>query len=377
MDLAQARQELSLAVFENSNASAVADLVARVPELIPLDIQRLNSRYINSACADNNEELLRVLIRLGAPVTSDDVYQDPLVAVSGECSTRMLAILLENGAKINWETDDGPYSHALGMAIISGSLEACKYLVDQGAVFNTLRKKQTCLSLALQLGKDEIADFLRSKGAKTAVEMMGEEQKVMPVTLSEETIEQVQLFFGPAQADALHYLGPANVTISIHVIPANDNCELTTLFTNGLAANPMNVPTGEDQWSRAELYMQLPSDWKIDQTTDPIWGWPFLWLRELAQLPAKNDTWFGGKLCTIDLQELSPELRFTGCLLWAEHFFQSQALSCQIVTLYRVVPLTREEISLERQNGIEALLDAMDKAGVPLEVSMNRVAATN
>ena len=60
-----------------------------------------------------------------------------------------------------------------------------------------------------------------------------------------------------------------------------------------------NVPEGAEEYSRAELYIQLPADWKYREYEDPNWGWPQEWLRSTAQHPSQHNSWLGGPVTLV------------------------------------------------------------------------------
>lgn len=71
-----------------------------------------------------------------------------------------------------------------------------------------------------------------------------------------------------------------------HCLPENGEFQL--LATNGLRYKEQNVNLENKDYKHIELYMSLPAYWKIEQRS-----WPIKWLNLIAQIPQKNDTWFG------------------------------------------------------------------------------------
>ena len=147
-----------------------------------------------------------------------------------------------------------------------------------------------------------------------------------------------------------------------------------TLFTNGLSAEPMNVPAGSEEYRFAELYIDLPGDWKIKEVKDLQWAWPLYWLRKMAQYPHNAETWLGGPVALIANEEpprpLYKGCRFTTLLLFADSsFVRSDGMK---VHLYRMIPLTTSEREYEQKRGLKAFMQALDKHDVPTIVDMNR-----
>jgi Suppressor of fused protein (SUFU) len=87
--------------------------------------------------------------------------------------------------------------------------------------------------------------------------------------------------------------------ITIHVITsgatgAGDEPVLT-LFTAGMSQHAMKVPPGVELPQRSELILRLPASWPLTEEAlrDPRTAWPIRWLRALATLPQRYDTWLG------------------------------------------------------------------------------------
>lgn len=90
------------------------------------------------------------------------------VFVRDEQIEEALILLLNRGILINsLENRDGTlYPLAISSAIRGGHLGAVKKLVEHGAILNTRdRTNRTPLQWAIDYRQDEIADYLRSKGA--------------------------------------------------------------------------------------------------------------------------------------------------------------------------------------------------------------------
>ncbi len=118
-------------------------------------------------------------------------------------------------------------------------------LVDAGAAVNGIWNHRTNLSLAIDKGYSEIADFLRASGARLPSELNSiQTDKVVP-SLKDETIDTFSRHFGTPLDAAQYSLISGSPPGSIHVIPANPRCNYITLFTVGLAEQPMYVPAVE------------------------------------------------------------------------------------------------------------------------------------
>lgn len=358
--------ELVFAI-ESGNLSRTIRVLEENPELGDW-IRRPTSGLLLSAATNHDLDMMRFLIDNGAPLNTRTC--DPFAHAAGTGFVKGVELMLDRGALLNEDINEESVCIAMSYAAGKGHIDVVELLVSRGAVINW--HGYTPLSVAIDNNQHETAGYLRELGAKTSEEMKASRPPSKPSALTEEVVSKVEEFFGPSEPIALQFTTPLTIPVAIHAIRPNHQCEWLTLFTNGLSDVQMNVPEGQDEWSRAELFLQLPPDWQFEKADDPSWGWPHLWLREIAALPASNDSWFGGKLCVVELPNVTPGLRFSGCLLWSQYYFESQFLHGQIVTLYRVVPLTSAEIAFEKEHGTENLVNAMDLVNVPQQIAMDR-----
>lgn len=130
-----------------------------------------------AAAYRNHEEVARLLIDRGANVNGAAPGDgNPLIAAAQRGHLRMAQLLIDRGANVNGyvEGDETP----LMAAAERGSLEVARLLVDHGAKVNLAYNVETWrgrgnktlelrspLNMAERHGNDEIAQYLRSKGA--------------------------------------------------------------------------------------------------------------------------------------------------------------------------------------------------------------------
>jgi hypothetical protein len=110
-------------------------------------------------------------------------------------------------------------------------------------------------------------DQLRSKSAKKAAEIKGEVAK--PAAQTNVLDEVVQYFrdnFGEVDPRALIEIVPMGHPVSIHVIRPTESRTHLTLFTTGLSSKRMNLPSELTDYALAELFIQLPADWKYESS---------------------------------------------------------------------------------------------------------------
>jgi hypothetical protein len=93
--------------------------------------------------------------------------------------------------------------------------------------------------------------------------------------------------------------GAEGPPITVHVIvgpsAAAGEEPVVTLFTAGMSQHPMTLPSGVELPARTELILRLPASWPLSEEAlrDPRAAWPIRWLRALAALPQRYDTWLG------------------------------------------------------------------------------------
>jgi len=291
----------------------------------------------------------------------------------------MMKVLLQHGADPN-----------LGRIIISTitgssphSLEMVKLLDEYGVdLHRTLVNEYTgepmnALSTAIDWGNDDVVEYLRSKGCVLPEGLAVPQATLETESLNDEIVAYFSEHFGPPRLQSLIEIVPTQPSIAVHVIPASEERKHLTLFTTGMSSQPMQAPTGEEDYQRAELFIQLPGDWPYQEISDPNHGWPIHWLRSMAKYPHEHQTWLGGPVTVVANEDppepLAPNMPFTSMLMLAERRFVSH--SGETIQLYRLFPLYSEEQELELNEGIAALMQAFDKMSIPFVVDTERSCA--
>lgn len=264
----------------------------------------------------------------------------------------------------------------------SRRLKYVKWLVEAGADVNQLHdlygdpdKQFTALDWTAD---PAVIEYLRSKGAKTAAELHASSkapamQTAREVSPEAQTIGYFNTHFGQTLGQPLIEVEPGSPAIAVRVIPVADDRKHVTLYTTGLSHHPMPPYKGSDDYRYAELFIELPGDWKY-ASDDPRSAWPVYWMRKIAKYPIKKNVPLGGALTIVangdPPKPLGPGTRFTCILLLAEkQFDRDDGVTIQ---LYRMVPLYTEERELERKQGAPALMRAFDRAGVSFIVDVAR-----
>ncbi len=300
-----------------------------------------------SSVARGHFEAAKYLLSRGASALYGRLLIDAINAEQN--SLELVKLLVEHGADINREYPFGG---------------------DDGPIFNAV-------SWAQVMGKQEIVDYLISKGGKAP-----EVKPRAPTTRDQEVIEFFAKHFGPVHPLALRDIVPRAPAIAIHRIPASDERPYQTLFTTGMSSRRMIPPIDNDETAKfcyAELFIQLPADWPLDldSLADPDRSWPVRWLRFIGTYPHQAGEWLGGPIAIVPngepLAPFAPNSPFTSILLVAErNFLSREGLTIQ---LYRLTPIFTEEREFEKREGMEALFKAFTRKKVSMVVNVNRPCA--
>jgi suppressor of fused protein SUFU len=172
-------------------------------------------------------------------------------------------------------------------------------------------------------------------------------------------------------SSVLHEIMSDLVHLDVHVIRPAAGRDRFTLFTTGMSDLPMAVPPGEDDHRLAELLLDLPASWPID-SEDDRWYWPIDLLTRAARFPHLYETWLGhGHTIT---HEDPPEpwdasTRLCAALLLSPIDVPEEARTVRLpdggtVQLLRLHAIHADEMQLELDRGLDALLDAFETCKV-------------
>lgn len=129
---------------------------------------------IHSASTMGSINTVKRLVALGFDVNTPSSPrgrppEGPIFSAVNSGNAEVVRWLLEQGARSEFVVNDvagKSRNFALGSAIMDGRLDLVKLLVEYGADVNVLYAKRTPLIDAQRMGHEEIAEYLRSKGAK-------------------------------------------------------------------------------------------------------------------------------------------------------------------------------------------------------------------
>ena len=333
--------------------------------------------WLNVAVLSGDVATVKTLLDVGFDVNalSGKEQSSALGVAIDKNHYEIAVVLLSRGANPNVSR---PLIGALNRESTENKMAFVKLLVEHGCDVNRLYDLYGDASkgfTALDWTKDpEVVAYLRSKGAKKATELSGEAPKpAVTVDVLDEVVQYFQENCGDVAPRSLIEIVPTGFPVAIHVIPPAGNRTHLTLFTTGLSSKRMDVPSRWSSFAYAEVFIELPGDWKYD-SPEAQWHWPVEWLRRIAQYPHDNNTSLGGPFTIIANDDppkpLAPDTQFTCLLILAEKSFQRK--DGEMVQLYRVVPLYTDERDLELREGAPALMRAFDRSDVPFVVDVGR-----
>ena len=352
--------------------ASMSDSVEMIQFLISLgcDVNQLRKgrgsrRVLNNAIGNASIEVAQAMLEAGADANAGLPILGAVLCDRGDARERV-QLLEQYGANLHVVYPFGPDSvpmTPLGLATVYGLDDVVEYLRSRGA---RLPSEYSPQEIAAYLGESEpIAENAPSQTGSA-------EQDVSP-TYAAQTLAYFTEHFGPVDPLSLIEIVPSEPQVTVHFIPADASRKCVTLFTTGLAEVEMKAPDDEGaaDFRHAELFLQLPADWKYRAYEDPRYAWPIHWLRTIARYPVAADAWLGGPATIFAAGEpLGAGLRFDSWLLMAERKYSAE--DGRTVQLYRLTPLYPEERELEEREGIGALLRAFDKHGTPFVIDPNR-----
>ena len=154
------------------NTTKFDDFLDQNPDLWSLDE---GVYYLLRAAGRGQYGIVQSLIRRGVPINAPtDDLTGPEGAVVGAADSGHLEVtrwMLDQGALLNHIVSGKTRCFALTGAVVGGYINVVKLLVERGADVNATGGRTTPLGYAVGFNQPEIADYLRSVGAKLPDEL--------------------------------------------------------------------------------------------------------------------------------------------------------------------------------------------------------------
>lgn len=171
-----------------------------------------------------------------------------------------------------------------------------------------------------------------------------------------------------------HEIISTDMHIDVHWVPPAPGRPFHTLVTSGMSERPMPAPAEAAEWRYAELAMLLDPAWSLDQARfdDEDVYWPIRLLKVIARFPFDVGTWVGPGhtiAASNPPEPFAPGTELSSAVLLPplslpEGFMRMPRPDGSATYFWTVLPLYAEELALKLEKGSDALLDALDAAGV-------------
>ena len=175
MDRAAKMKQLHAALGRDDRAE-FARLLKRYPDCRYKESG--DDSWMSTACMYGKLWAVELLVARGGDVnrpsnSTDSVPspEGPIVQAAGGGNLEVVRYMLDRGAVINQVVDGRVRCFALSRAAREGHLAVVRLLVERGAEVNAVWAEMTPLDHAVVWGRDEVAAYLQSVGAKRANEL--------------------------------------------------------------------------------------------------------------------------------------------------------------------------------------------------------------
>jgi hypothetical protein len=214
--------------LDRDDADEVVRLLKAHPELkgIPTGV----GTWLHTAANRGAFRSVKALVALGfdvnVPKHPDDPPEGPLFNAVSRGSQEIVRWLLEHGAHSDCvvKSEGGvTRNFALHQAVEDGRLDLVKLLVEHGANVSVYYGDRTPLLVAQNMGHEEIAEYLRSKGAKLPWQLAGQPMGGRRLAGADNPqglrLEHIAEHFGKPAPLSQQEIIPGEPPISIHFIP--------------------------------------------------------------------------------------------------------------------------------------------------------------
>lgn len=282
---------------------------------------------------------------------------------------------LDNGAEINFDSKGQQTCNTLSTAASGGHLDVVKLLVEGGANIHASKAGMNALMLAEMSGHHDVAEYLRSLGAKDVRDTTPPDYPA-----AHETIRR-HVSASRGGLDSLEFpeATPGDPPVVVHVTQPDEDDNSRTLFTVGMSDRNIALPTGEVICT--ELSLMLPADWPLtaDAQQDPRYAWPIEWLHRLARQALDADHWSGDTWAAFPngdpAEPFAPDTQLSVwlCLLGQTGgIAQTQAPDYRWIDIRSLFAIYEEEYEFLLNNGYEELVKQFHEREVPMYLDPQR-----
>lgn len=356
------------------------EMVRKVLEEHPRVKKKVGLKLLCDAAIESSPEIIRWLAQNGWDVNHYDGYFSVLSWAVTYGKYENAKCLLEMGADPN--LDCPLFALAGAGSKIDDLIPLAQLLLDYGADINQVYvvdneqvPDRTPLDRAEEMELDELAAFLRSKGAVRAKDLSGHD-----ASLSDDLDEVVSRHFakiGPVEPTSYSQIvSPTQIVVRIM---KDDEAGLALLFTEGLSRHELKVPQGKEAFRFAELMLYVPIAMIDPKITglDPTNAWPVQWMFKIATYTLESGDWFGESVTSFadeELLPLGPGTSFTAWMLAlaSKKDFRIPFGAKGEIRMYKMFPLYSEEYLLFKNEGFDALYERCESVGLPEYIDVKR-----
>jgi hypothetical protein len=182
-----------------------------------------------------------------------------------------------------------------------------------------------------------------------------------------------------------HEIISPDLHIDVHHVRPDRDRRFHTLITSGMSERPMSTGEEAAEFRFAELAILLEPTWPIEHSkfSDENVYWPIRLLKTVARFPFEVGTWvgMGHSIAAANPPEpMAPATELSSAILLpplslGEGFMRMPRGDGAVTYFWTIVPLYTEELALKLEKGTDALMDALDAAGVDDIVRQTRAHA--
>jgi hypothetical protein len=369
--------EILRAIREEPDTEEVMKLLRARIDLIAADLGTGSALHL--AVEYGRIELMAALIRMGYSVncrTANIELQTPVEEAVNAEQLHALRYLLEHGADPN-------LGKPLLFAVVESnkkSLEIVKILESFGADLHhitegnkfTKNGQMNALTLADFHGKRDVVEYLASRGC-----VMVGAGPPLPIKYRSR-FESVVTFFHKwidlSKITSQMEIVPTGLPIVIHKIPSTKKRRKIVLFTTGCSDAPLELPNATPTPRLLELFLELESNWDLEDLSRESSRWPLDYLRSLARSIHADPEYFDGPVAILangdPPRPIFKGSRFNSFLLLQET--ETPDPDGIPICFFRVFPLLAEERNLAIRDGVEKLLLLFDQKNVAFVIHNDR-----
>ena len=202
-----------------------------------------------------------------------------------------------------------------------------------------------------------------------------------------EYMEEIEAYFDQLypnrETSVMHEILSDRIHLDVHVKYPTDEEPFYVLFTTGMSALRMNVPTevpDRQNYELAELMVYLPADWELGKPGDlssdiPETGyWIIGYMKWLARFPHEYNTFLGSGHTIPNGADYEPFAAGTtlGGTLLTEMIDPLTLDDGSQINFYHLTLAYQAEIEYKLQYGMDALLAKFEAADTPIVTDLTR-----